>query len=81
MIENMNDIIDSIKKVSSVSEDTKKLDQFSREEYNKKFKNLKPNDGWHDYKGFKILSENSIRIDYSYGGGDMEFDDFFIVNL
>lgn len=33
------------------------------------------------YSDFDIISETKIRVNYTYGGGDMDFNDSFTVEI
>ncbi len=59
----------------------KTLNEFAKEKFNEHFKNEKARVGWRAYKGYDILSPTELRINYEYGGGDMEFDDNFRVDI
>lgn len=75
--ENSIEILKSIEILFSVKEHEKKIHEFAREEYNKKYE--KQNHVW--YKGFEILDLNRLIINIGYGMGDIEMDDSFIINL
>ena len=76
------EIKNSIKKIISVSEHKKNVGDFARKKYNEKFDDSELHDRtWRVYDGFEIISETQIKVKFSYGGGDMEFSDGFIVDL
>lgn len=66
----------------SVKESESLLNDFCRNKFYERHPREKVQHGaWQAYEGFDIISEFSIRIRFTYGGGDMEFNDSFIVNL
>lgn len=78
----MENIKESVKALHAVSDQQEKVGRFCRVKYDEKFPpSNNPNSGWHCYEGFRVLTETQLEINYSYGGGDMEFDDSFIVDL
>jgi hypothetical protein len=84
---NMENIKDSVKKVLEAKPYYKDVDKFARSEYYKwdkadrKTWEHPENHGWRGYNGFEVISENKIRIIYSYGGGDMEFEGHFEIDI
>lgn len=78
-------IQESIRAIMSVSTHQKILANFARSKYNEKFPPPRVtgnyNQGWNSYKGFVIISDKEIKVEYSYGYGDMEYDDSFSVDL
>lgn len=76
----MCDIIESVKRLIEVKLDQQIVNDFAIGEYNKKFPGVKPQ-GFHYYDGFEILSETKIRVNFIWGMGDHEYNDFFDVDL
>ena len=78
-------IQESIRAIMSVSNHTKFVAEFARSKYDEKFPSPRLtgnyNQGFHCYKGYEILSETKIRVNYSYGAGDIEYDDSFTIDL
>jgi hypothetical protein len=78
----MKDIKESVKILFSTEEHRKIVNKFARAAYDEKFKNKKSQEGaYHAYDTFEILSENKIRVKYTYGGGDMDFNDSFNIEI
>lgn len=78
----METIKESVKILESVERHRGIINKFARNKYEEKFGNeRKPDDGYHGYSGFEVLSENSIKVNYEYGAGDMDFIGSFIVEL
>jgi hypothetical protein len=67
----------------NISEHTKFVAEYALLKYREKFSptSTNTNGGWRSYSGYVIISEKQIRIDYKYGGGDMEYSDSFIVDI
>ena len=61
----------------TISEDMSDVNAFARKKFSEKFK------GKHSvwYKGYVIINENTLRVEYGYGGGDMEIDSEFDIDL
>lgn len=59
------------------------IEKFAKNKFDEKFKDKKPtyDYSYNVYDKFEVISDHSIRIHYKYGGGDMEFDDSFVVEL
>lgn len=78
----MENIKESIKILLSTAQHRKNIEEFARSKFNEnsEIKTIHL-DSWKSFEGFDILSETSIRVKYSYGGGNMEFNDSFILNL
>lgn len=78
-------IQESIRAIMSVSKHQKLLSDFARSKYDEKFPSKRItgnyNQGWHSYKGFVIISDSKIEVKYSYGYGDVEYDDSFTIDL
>jgi len=78
----MDNIKEAIKHVYECKKHMNTLDEFAREKYDERFANLKKEFGtFHGYKDYKVLSENKLEIRYIYGYSDIEYDDFFIVEI
>jgi hypothetical protein len=69
------EILKSVKNIMTISEDMSDVNAFAREKFNEKFKDKQG--VW--YKGYIILNENTLRVEY--GGGDMEIDSEFDIEL
>lgn len=73
---------EKVKKLIEVEGIRLELEDFCRQEYNKRFnKNVSTTGTWHYYKNFDIMSITEIRVNYAYGSGDYEFDGNFVINL
>jgi len=78
----MKNIKDSVKILFSTEDHREIVNKFARAAYDEKFKDQKSSYGsYHAYDKFEILSETSIRVKYTYGGGDMEFDGSFDIEI
>lgn len=78
----METIKESLKILASVEKHRELLDNFARSKYYERFEKRKYLDGaYHNYIGFDIISETKIRVNYTYGGGDMYFNGSFIIEL
>ena len=72
----------SVLNLISVADSQQAVDQFCREQFRKHFSNSPNHIGsWRGYKGFELINDKKIRINYCYGGGDMEFDDYFTIKI
>ncbi len=78
-------IQESIRAIMSVSIHTKFVAEFARSKYDEKFPSKRItgnyNQGWNSYKGYTIISDSKIEVKYSYGYGDIEYDDSFTIDL
>lgn len=75
-------IQESIIAIMNVSAHTKAVEKFARSKYDEKFPFFKYNkQGFHYYTGYEIYSDTKIRINYSYGSGEIEYDDSFIIDI
>lgn len=73
---------DSIRKLIAVEKDRKFIEEFARASFYKEFPPINDNTvSWRAYKGFTLIDETKLQINYFYGVGDMEFDDSFTVNI
>ena len=78
----MKDIKNSVKILFSTEEHREIVNKFAKEAYNAKFKNEKFQEGtYHTYDTFEILSENEIRVLYTYGFGDYDFNGSFDIEI
>lgn len=57
------------------------VNQFARRVLYKIWENQPKQEGtWRGYKDFKMLSETQMKINFMYGGGDMEYDgSYFLI--
>ena len=75
---------EKVKRLIEVESIRLEIDEFCREEYNSRFKqntNPSPYSGWNSYVGFDIMSNFQLKVNYSYGSGDYEFSDGFIIDI
>ncbi len=72
---------ESIIQLINVRKHNQLVNDFARSKYIEKFPPNKNDQGWHSYKGFQIISETKIEVDYEYGYGDMECSGSFMVDL
>ncbi len=72
---------ESIKKILEVDVHRNIVDKFAHEQYQKKYDDISEVGTWSYYRGYKIISEKLIQINYEYGYGNMEFSDSFTVDL
>ena len=78
----METIKESLKILVSVEKHREKLDTFARSKFNERFEKTKYQDGTYpSYSNFDIISETKIRVNYTYGGGDMDFNSSFTIEL
>lgn len=71
---------ESIKKILEVDVHRDIVDKFAQEMYEKKYGTMDVG-AWSYYRGYKVISEKLIQVNYEYGYGDMEFFDNFTVDL
>lgn len=72
----------SVLNLISVADSQQAVDQFCREQFKKHFSNSPNRIGsLRGYKGFELINDKKIRINYSYVSGDMVFNDYFIVKI
>jgi len=76
--EKVSDIKKSMKAMLNVHEDDVILYQFALEEFYKSGKS-KPGLVW--FNGYEVVDENTLRINYQYGGGDLEMDASFDIEI
>lgn len=76
---------DSIKKLYSARENQDIVDKFAREAYNEKFPDANEfqKGSYHGYKGFDIIDEHTIRVNYVFGSihGDFDYNESFIIDV
>lgn len=78
----MENIKESIKILASVASHRAVMDKFARTKFHEKFDGKSTQTGtYHYYSGYDIVSENKIRIEFKYGAGDMDFNDYFYVEI
>jgi len=78
----METIKESLKILASVEKHRDLLDKFARSKYNERFDSRKHQHGtYHSYSDFDIISDTKIRVNYTYGGGDMDFNDSFTIEI
>ncbi len=78
----MNNVKESLKILASVANHRLLIDNFARDKYRERFGVIKHQEGtYHFYEGYDVISETELRVKYAYGAGDMDFNDFFIVEL
>ncbi len=78
----MKDIKESVKILFSNEKHREIVNKFAREAYHERFKNEKVQEGvYHQYDTFEILSENEIRVLYTYGYGDYDFNGSFDIKI
>lgn len=73
----LNQLLKAAEVVLSTKESKDLLDTFAREQFRKKYGGK--SGIW--YNGFDVISETEIRVNYQYGGGDMEMDASFNISL
>lgn len=71
----------SVLNLISVETSRQAVDSFCREEFRKRYGSIRLLGSWKAYKGFELINDKKIRINYRYGGADMEFDDYFTVKI
>lgn len=75
-------LLEAIKVVASAKPFNDTLNKFAREKYNEKFKDTPtPYNAFHFYSGFIIINKNTLEVKYTYGAGDIEYDDSFTVTI
>jgi hypothetical protein len=78
----METIKESLKILASVEKHRDSIDKYARNKYNERFDSKKHQEGtYHSYSSFDIISDAKIRVNYTYGGGDMDFNDSFTVEI
>ncbi len=83
VVKTINDMKEAIKSLIAVEPHKEAVNNFAREKYNEKFPygSMTINNSFHYYSGFDILSETTLKVNYVYGAGDMEFKESFIVTI
>jgi hypothetical protein len=72
----------SVKAVLKNKEHYNLVETFAREAFNKYCDDNPKQEGtWRGYKNFQVFDENYIRINYEFGGGDMELDNYIFIDL
>lgn len=78
----MSNLKESIKAIIANEEHYKAVDAFALKCFHDKLKDRYNGiNSWKAYEGFEIISETEIRVNYSYGGGDMEYNDQFNIKI
>lgn len=78
----MKNIKKSLVILTSVKSHRDIVDKFARNEYKERFKGMKKQLGtYHAYSGYEVISESELKVKFSHGAGDMDFDDYFIVEI
>lgn len=73
-------LVEKVEKLIEVQEIREDIGKFCREQYKIKICSQKTI-GWNRYEGFEIISKNLLRINYSYGYDDYEYNDDFTIDL
>jgi len=74
-------VIKSVRSIINIKKSEETINNFCIKKYEKKFGKIYYELGYHTYKNFEIISENEIKINYSYGIKDRIFEDNFIVKI
>jgi len=78
----MENIKKSLEVLAKVANHRAVVNDFARSKYIERFSNEeKPIGTYHAYDGYDIISETKLKVNYTYGAGDMDFDDFFIIEF
>lgn len=78
----MTPIQEVLIKLAKVEPLRKIVDQFARDKYNNHFENINSQKyEYHIYDGFEIVSNNQIKVKYKFGGGFIDYDGFFIIEV
>lgn len=78
----MENIKKSLKVLAKVTNHRAVINDFARSKYIERFGNEeKPIGTYHAYDGYDIISETKLKVKYTYGAGDMDFNDFFIIEF
>jgi len=75
----MDDIKKSMLVLLSIKEDDRILTKFAMGKFQEKYPISFTNHIW--YNGYEVIDENTIRVKYQYGGGDLEIDGHFDVKI
>jgi hypothetical protein len=75
----MDDIKKSMLALLSIKEDDRILTKFSMGKFQEKYPISFSNPIW--YNGYEVIDENTIRVKYQYGGGNLEIDGHFDVKI
>ena len=77
----MESIVESMGRLLAVEGDHDIVDAFAREKFYEKFRGKGSSCSGFEYRGFHVLSEGQLRIDYIHWWGDMESADSFTVEI
>jgi hypothetical protein len=78
----MKKIKKSLEVLAKVANHRAVVNDFARSKYIERFGNIeKPIGTYHAYEGYEIISETRLKVKYTYGAGDMDFNDFFIIEF
>ena len=80
----MENIKESVKNLFENKYHHDNVERFAQELYNTKFKDMKREPGtYHGYDKFEIISENVIRVFFTYGtiSGDYDYTSSFDVKI
>jgi|LakMenEpi03Aug12_release.lakeMendotaPanAssembly.Ray.scaffolds.fasta_scaffold4090564_1 hypothetical protein len=78
----MENIKKSLEVLAKVANHRAVVNDFARSKYIERFGNKeKPIGTYHAYDGYDIISETKLKVKYTYGAGDMDFNDFFIIEF
>lgn len=75
----MKNLNDSMKTALLFKEHESILYRFAMNEFRKKYPHGSSGSTW--FNGYEVIDENTICINYQYGGGDMEMDGSFNVKI
>lgn len=78
----MENIKKSLEVLAKVANHRAVINDFARSKYIERFGSMKKELGtYHAYDGYDVISETKLKVKYTYGGGDMDFNDFFYIEL
>lgn len=79
LIIKMEDIKKSMKEALEFEEHDKILENFARKKFNEHHPDYARLPIW--FNEYEVMDENTIRVWYQYGGGEMEMDGHFDVKI
>ena len=78
----MENIKNSLQALAKVASHRAVINEFARSKYNERFGSIeKPLGTYHSYSGYDIISETKLRVEYTYGGGEMDYNGSFLVEI
>ncbi len=78
----METIKKSLEVLCKVANHRAVIEDFARSKYIERFDNMKTELGtYHAYDGYDVISKTKLKVKYTYGAGDMDYNGFFYIDF